>query len=223
MSYYAEIFDRVHSHQDNPHLSPSLLSFLKNEVTPYLERNKISLENILEIGCGTQSLFEVWPNVFYEINKTAIDCSKVAIYKNKNLHPNSKTTYLVADITNKALLSFPNGELSNLIPQDLVLDGHAYHFIKDQEHRNIGLRNTRNLLKSGGLFVGEMAIRTNSMQTSDAFHLPYAHEIENELLQNGFMIKMFIIRPGLHLETLERGMIERFEVVSFIAEKCALI
>ena len=219
MTYYSEIFDKLHREQESVHLSASLLAFLKTELTPYITNRDIILENVLEIGCGTQSLFEVWPINNKHIKKIAIDCASVAIKKAKTLLPYSEVSYRVADITDPDLLVIPNGLLSELVPQDLILDGHAIHFIKDAEHRKIALKNIYHLLKKDGLFVAESTIRTNSFQTSDYFHLPYAHELEDELLRAGFELKIFIVKPGLHLDSFERGVVERFEVVTFIAHK----
>lgn len=219
MTYYSDIFDKLHQEQESAHLSASLLAFLKNELTPYLINHQIIVETSLEIGCGTQSLFEVWPVSSKHFSKIAIDCSATAIKKARTQLPYSEVLYKVADITDQNLLTMPMGLLSTLIPQDLVLDGHAIHFIKDKQHRNAALKNIYHLLKKDGMFVAECTIRTNSFQTSDYFHLPYAHELEDELLRAGFDIKIFIVKPGLHLESYETGIVERFEVVTFIAHK----
>lgn len=219
MTYYSELFDKLHKAQDSVHLSASLLGFLKNELSPYLINRNIVLENILEIGCGSQSLFEVWPISNKNIKKTAIDCASTAIKKAKAQLPYSDVFYQVADITDEELLTIPSGLLSALVPQDLVLDGHALHFIKDKEHRKMAFKNIYHLLKKDGLFVAECTIRTNSFQTSDHFYLPYAHELEDEILRAGFDLKIFIVKPGLHLESCEIGVMERFEVVTFIAHK----
>ena len=219
MTYYSDIFDKLHKEQESVHLSASLLAFLKNELTPYLVNRQILIENVLEIGCGTQSLFEVWPVSSKHMIKTAIDCSATAIKKAGAHLPYSEVSYKIADITDQSLLTMPSGLLSTLVPQDLVLDGHAIHFIKDKEHRKIAFKNIYHLLKRDGIFVAECTIRTNSFQSSDYFHLPYAHELEDELLRAGFDIKVFIVKPGLHLESYETGVVERFEVVTFIAHK----
>lgn len=219
MSKYAELFNQLHKKQESFTLSPSLLSFLKNEVQPYLITHDIVLENCLEIGCGTQSLLEVWPILGNEISKTAVDCSLVAIKKAKTHFPQSEVSYIVADIANNELLSFPSGALRDLVPQDIILDGHALHFIKDKSDRAMAFKNIYNLLRADGVFVAESTIRTNSFQASDSFHLPYAHELEDEILKAGFEIKIFIVKPGLHLESYEDGVVERFEVVTFIARK----
>lgn len=219
MTYYSDIFDRLHKEQESVHLSASLLAFLKNELTPYLVNHNIVVENVLEIGCGTQSLFEVWPVSNKNMEKTAIDCAATAIKKAKTQLPYSDVSYQVADITDSDLLTIPSGLLSTLVPQDLVLDGHAIHFIKDKDHRKTAFKNIYHLLKKDGLFVAECTIRTNSFQTSDYFYLPYAHELEDEILRAGFDIKIFIVKPGLHLESCELGVVERFEVVTFIAHK----
>lgn len=219
MSKYGELFNQLHKKQENFTLSPSLLSFLKNEVQPFLINHDLVLENCLEIGCGTQSLLEVWPILSKNLTKTAIDCSKVAIKKAKSHFPNTDVNYLEADIVASELLTFPSGALSALVPQDIIIDGHALHFIKDKSDRANAFKNIYNLLRAEGLFVAECTIRTNSFQASDSFYLPYAHELEDEILKAGFEIKIFIVKPGLHLESYEDGVVERFEVVTFIARK----
>lgn len=219
MTTYADIFDKLYKEESSVQLSASLLGFLKIEVTPYLSNRNIQFENILEIGCGTQSLFEVWPILQKDVKATAIDCSPNAIAKARSLLPNSKVCYQVADITDLDLLTIPTGALANLVPQDLILDGHAIHFVKDKDHRKALFKNIYHLLKKDGMFVAECTIRTNSFQASDYFYLPYAHELEDEILRAGFDIKIFIVKPGMHLESYERNVVERFEVVTLIAHK----
>ncbi len=219
MTYYSDVFNKLYEVQTSSHLSASLLAFLKNDLYQYLINHNLLLENVLEVGCGSKSLFENWPSYCEKIAATALDCSSTAIKKAKLQLPYSKINYQIVDITDPNILNIPNGQLSFLIPQDLVLDGHALHFIKDLGHRKTAFKNIYNILKQNGLFVAECTIRTNSFQASEYFYLPYAHELENEILSAGFELKLFIVKPGLHLESFEVAVVERFEVVTFIAIK----
>lgn len=174
--------------------------FLTEKVFP-----QILLESkILEIGCGSNSLFE--DQKFK--NVTAIDKSLDCIL---SAPENSLVNYLAQDITK----SFVEKDF------DLIVDSHAIHCILDLDHRQLALKNIYQSLKPNGLLASEMMIKKKSSDPYSLFPerlILSSFEVEEELVKNGFKIKYFYISPDLYFLD-DVSMKNKCDVLRIIAEK----
>ena len=185
----------------------SLQQFFNEKILSLL---KIDTPQILELGCGTQSLFE---SILHpQITVTAIDFSSEAIHLASTSY-DSRITYLCASISSDELF-----DQTLLRPEsfDFIYDAHCLHCLVDPEERRVAFVNIKKLLKQTGLFASEMLITSHStVGRSKVKYEASAYDLEQEFIQSGFKIKYFFVLPGSFIESEGR----RFDVLRVILEK----
>jgi SAM-dependent methyltransferase len=185
----------------------SLLHFFNEKLLPQLNEDTIDL---LEIGCGTQSLFE--SVVHKNILITAIDFSSEAINIARS-GSDSRIQYVCASISSHEL--FLNKQF-NQEAFDIIFDSHCLHCLVEPRERQRAYSNIKNLLKKDGLFASEMLITSKSSINSQSLkYESTAFELEQELIAAGFKIKYFVVIPGYFLESEGK----KFDVLRVILEK----
>ncbi len=192
-----EHFNKFYLEEKYPAVSGSLVNFFKTVVHERIPNVDVK---ILELGCGSRSLFEDLE--FKYKNIAAIDFSEVAIEKAPQ---HSGIIYKVVDLT----APFALGDMSF----DLIFDSHCLHCIEGTNDRKTALENIREALTADGLFCAEMMV-----QPSKGFaylplkHIPKALELEEELLASGFKINYFMISKSMVFHN-ENGECELLRVV----------
>lgn len=178
LEHFNHYFSTANSNQSNA----SLVDFYRSVV---FERLKKSEPEILDLGCGTKSIFEDL-NVSKE-NVIAVDFSDIAIARTP---ANSSINYLVVD------LATPNAFGKSKF--DLVFDSHCLHCIEEYSDRATALKNIHEALDEEGIFCAEMMVQKAHKYVSLPFkHIPTALELEQELLSSGLKIIYFLISPGM--------------------------
>lgn len=99
---------------------------------------------------------------------------------------------------------------------DLILDAHCFHCITDKEKRKFAFKSVYDALKNDGIFCGQMMIGKSDNQFSGQRYIPRAHELEKQILENGFSLEYFMIVSDLHYELQDKTQVE---LVRFIARK----
>lgn len=136
--------------------------------------------NILEIGCGTYSLFEEVKNIKGDI--TAIDFSKEAIAQ----APQSKIRYCNSNVVDSTFFSSST--------YDLVFDSHCMNCITDEVERKIAFQNIHRSLKPNGLFASELMVQPVGKRVEMPFKMIRTTDVlEREIQSYGFKIIYFMI------------------------------
>lgn len=173
-----ELFNQTYAKETQCSYSPSLLDFFESTVRSRLGNNDA---HILDLGCGSKSLFE--DTNLLKANITAIDFSPVAIAKASG---KSEITYKEVD------LSMADALLKS--HYDLVFDSHCLHCITDESKRKTAFTNIYQSLKADGLFSTEMMVLPTGKSVSiPNKHVADARAIEEEILSHGFKIIYFMI------------------------------
>lgn len=177
-----EHFNHYFSQVKNEQSSSSLVEFFRSVVQ---ERLPLSDPEVLDLGCGTRSIFE---DLNLSKDKViAIDFSDVAILKTP---ANTSINYLVVDLRKEN--AFGGSKF------DLIFDSHCLHCILGRVERKTALNNILNALNDDGIFSAEMMIQKAHRYVSLPFkHIPTALDLEQELLECGFKIIYFLISPGM--------------------------
>lgn len=165
-------------------LPASLVDFFCQVVSPRLGNHP----NILEIGCGSYSLFEEVS--VHESKVLAIDYSATAIAKAPTASHGSKIQYKLMDISQENLGFF------SLF--DLVFDSHCFHCLMDEKERAQAFVNVFCSLAEGGIFCAEMMVQKPHHKTSIPYkNIKEAREIEEEITRSGLKICYFMIHSHL--------------------------
>lgn len=152
--------------------------FYKTEIS---KRLLISNPKILDLGCGTKSIFE--DTDLDHSNIEAIDFSPVAI---SAARVNSSINYKELDLALPDALSHSQ--------YDLVFDSHCLHCITDRAQREISLNNIHQSLKPEGLFAAEMMVTSKNTKGSiPNKYVVETRDLELELTAHGFKIIYFMI------------------------------
>lgn len=180
-----EHFNHFYREEKLPAFAGSLLTFFLEIVTPRLPGEDLSVIRILELGCGSKSIFE--DQELPQQNITAIDFSAVAINKAQK---NSEINYQVVDITNKQALEFAS--------YDLIFDSHCLHCIEGIIERQNALENIHQAMTETGIFCAEMMVQKEKHKiVLPHKYIPEALMLEQELLAAGFKIAYFMISRNL--------------------------
>ncbi|MBC7713152.1 MAG: class I SAM-dependent methyltransferase [Rhizobacter sp.] len=178
LEHFNHYFQTASGDQSNA----SLIEFYRSVV---FERLLKSEPEILDLGCGTRSIFEDL-NVVKE-KVIAVDFSNVAIEKTPS---HTTINYLVVDLTT------PNAFGKSKF--DLIFDSHCLHCIEGYSEREVAFKNIYNALGEDGLFCAEMMIQKSYKYVHLPFkHVPTALELEREILESGLKIIYFLISPGM--------------------------
>lgn len=177
-----ELFNQIYKNQLAPSFEKSLLAFFIDVVRSRV--NYDHLTNILDLGCGTRSIFE---EIKLERTKiTAIDFSSSAI-KLARQHSQQKEiiNYEVIDLEQDLL---PSNTF------DLIFDSHCLHCIEDLGSREKVWKSLYQSLKQGGLLAAEMMVQVigNDVRFPHK-HIPNARDLELEIINKGFKIIYFTI------------------------------
>lgn len=185
----------------------SLLNFYHDKLAPQLNSG---LLHILELGCGSKSVFENVDN--NQLKVTAIDFSEEAIQIAKQKNP-SLIRYVCASISNDDFYKKIELEFETV---DLIFDAHCMHCLVDPLDRRKAFAHIKSLLKKDGLFASEMLISPKSISGSQTHKYEVtAFELEQELIAAGFKIKYFVVMPGYFLESEGR----KFDLLRVILVK----
>ena len=185
----------------------SLLNFYHDKLALQLNN---SLLQVLELGCGTKSVFENVDN--NQLKVTAIDFSEEAIRlaKEKN---SSLIRYVCTSISDEDFYKKIELELESI---DLIFDAHCMHCLVDPLERKKAFAHIKSLLKKEGLFASEMLISPISSSGSQTHKYEVtAFELEQELIAAGFKINYFVVMTGFFLESEGR----KFDILRVILEK----
>lgn len=173
-----ELFNQIYAKETERGYSASLRDFFKSTVRSRLPNNHAT---ILDLGCGSKSLFE--DTDLEKANITAIDFSPVAIAKASG---KSGITYKEVDLSIQNALAKSQ--------YDLIFDSHCLHCITDEAKRGVAFTNIYQALKSDGLFCAEMMVLPGGRKFSiPNKHVVEARVIEEEILSHGFKIIYFMI------------------------------
>ena len=199
-----ELFNQIYKNQLTPSFEKSLLSFFNDVVFTRIIHGPLT--NILELGCGTKSVFEEIKLERTQI--TAIDFSTLAINLARQ-HSQSKENI--------------NYEVKNLeqdlLPRnsfDLVFDSHCLHCIEGIISREKVWINLYQCLKQGGLLAAEMMVQASGDEVRFPHkHIPNARDLELEIINNGFKIIYFKIEHSRHFANGQ----ESCDLVRVLAQK----
>jgi SAM-dependent methyltransferase len=183
LDYFDSFYRKAKEKNDNDKkaYSKSLLTFFNENVAQFLSKYLLD-ENfsILDIGCGTYSVFEDLPQL--NCNVLAVDFSAEAISQ----APNSNIHYQLENITH---LKFSSEGKFNLI-----FDSHCLNCITQEMDRKIALQNLFRALKPGGLFASELMVQPIGKNVEMPHKkIKTARELEEELTVHGFKIQFFMI------------------------------
>ena len=182
--------------------SKSLLDFFEMNVRSRLP----SSGHILELGCGSYSLFEVTENLNFTI--CAIDFAKKAIAK----APISKISYKTSSVVD------PDFFLDS--SYHLVFDSHCLNCLADHEERFLAFENIYKSLKVGGLFASELMVQPGDEKIEIPFKLiKQAHELEAEIISHGLKILFFMVVKGSQFINGVDGKKMSCDVLRVIAQK----
>lgn len=165
MKYY-QSFEKVYSKglSELPSPNDSLLEFYNQEIKKRLKAHPL---NILEVGCGTQSIF---CHESGDFDVLGIDVSPSAIELANQNNTSKKIKYECLDVT----------ELDFNEQFDLVYDSHCFHCLTDSLDREKALKNIYKALKPGGIF----ALETMTSHKLMSFDPPY-------LFQDNILYRLF--------------------------------
>ncbi len=190
MKYY-ECYEKIYFNDPGKGLGPnqSLIDFYSQEIK---KRLPLKTLNVLEIGCGTRSIFG---NLEGDFEVLGIDVSPSAI-KLANQNNNSKQIkYENIDVTSM-----------NLKAQfDLAFDSHCLHCLTDSGDREKALKNIYSSLKPSGIF----ALETMTSQKLMSFENPYRFEdnVLYRLFTNAnFDLKFFDGAPFLPIRRIDHAL-----------------
>jgi len=157
MKYY-ECYEKIYSSGPGEGLAPnqSLIEFYSQEIK---KRLPLKTLNVLEIGCGTRSIFASLDGDFEVLG---IDISPSAIKLANQKNDSKYIKYENIDVTSL--------NLENQF--DLVIDSHCLHCLTDPGDREKALKNIYASLKPSGIF----ALETMTSQKLMSFENPYRFE-----------------------------------------------
>ncbi len=141
----SELFNHFYQSQTNPSFEKSLLTFFNRDVSSRLNYKVAESYNILDLGCGTQSVFE---DVELDSAVLAIDFSSEAI-KLASQFSKGKVTYKTFNLCEEEL---PESQY------DLIFDSHCLHCIDEPRDRDFAWKSIYQSLKAEGLFASAMMI-----------------------------------------------------------------
>ena len=182
-----ELYNQFYQSQTEPNFDKSLLHFFKRDVEHRLNLNTINTSpfRILDIGCGSQSLFEMIN--FNNVEIFAVDSSQNAIDLALT-QSHSKIKYQNVNIT---IHHFTDFEF------DLIFDSHCLHCIHDQDEREFMWKSLYKSLKNGGIVASEMMVQPTKKRVHFPFkYIPPSIELEQEILSYGFKIKFLYVETG---------------------------
>jgi 2-polyprenyl-3-methyl-5-hydroxy-6-metoxy-1,4-benzoquinol methylase len=179
-----EKFNQFYTQEIERAYESSLVSFFNSQITSRLPKDPM----ILDIGSGSKSIFEDLKVEGALI--TAIDFSSVAITKAQS---HSLLNYELRDITKDHSIEENT--------YDLIFDSHCLHCITNPKERDGALNNIYNGLKADGIFCAEMMVSPLKKEVELPFkYVRPAFDLEQELLNNKFVIKYFMIVRDLKFE-----------------------
>lgn len=182
-----ELFNQIYKNQLTPSFEKSLLTFFRDVVLSRINRDHFI--NILDLGCGSKSIFE---EINLErTNIMAIDFSSSAINLARQ-HSQSKEIikYEVMDLEH---------DLLPVNSFDLVFDSHCLHCIKGLGSREKVWNNLYQSLKQGGILAAEMMVQAIGAEVRFPHkHIPNARDLELEIIKKGFKIIYYAIERSRH-------------------------
>ena len=200
----SELFNKHYQSQNQPSFEISLLHFFTNDVSSRLNYSSETKLTFLDIGCGSQSIFEHLD--IRNAHVLGLDFSSHAIALAKRTSQLS-VTYENLDITKH---SFSENTF------DFIFDSHCLHCIVEAKDREFVWKSLYNSLKPSGLLASEMMIQPTKKQVSFPHkHIPSSLELEREILSYGFKIKFLYVEFG---RTFSHGG-EECDLVKIILEK----
>ena len=177
-----EHFNQYYSETSGLQSNASLIDFYKSVVA---QRLPTSTPEVLDLGCGTRSIFEDL-NISKE-NIIAIDFSDIAIARTPT---HSLINYLVVNLATPKALG--NSKF------DLIFDSHCLHCIEEHSAREVAFFNIHHSLNENGIFCAEMMVQKSYKYANLPFkHVPTALDLEKEILNAGLKIVYFLISPGM--------------------------
>lgn len=205
MKYY-ECYEKVYeelkkSSHFNPLPNSSLVDFFNQEVKSRLPLNPRGECDLLEIGCGAQSLFNNFTDPRLKI--LGIDISKNAIAWADELNSNEDIKYLNQDVCK---MSFKE-------EFDLVFDGHLLHCLTDELDRKKALENIYASLRPGGLYVLETMTAHKNMSFEENLH--FEKDTLYRLFTNaGYDLKFFNGAPYLPIRKINSALDTEQEIIN---------
>lgn len=172
---------------------------------PLLNKYKRLSPEILEVGCGTRSIFSKWN--FENQKVISCDFSKKAIELAPNEDKNLGIEYFHLDVTKK----WPK-----IGPFDFVFDAHCIHCITSYESRKSYLESCYKNLKNGGRVFLDVLCQVEQMNFPDDFLYIEETETLYQQIKEAPIPVRYICRPkSLEFLILECGFeIEYFKIVS---------
>jgi 2-polyprenyl-3-methyl-5-hydroxy-6-metoxy-1,4-benzoquinol methylase len=198
-----EFFESYYQKNSEQNYAPSLKYFFESVVREKLPHQAL---RILDLGCGSYSLFEETKNLTAEI--TAIDFSTTAIAH----APKSQINYKNISATDSTF--FKNDSYH------LIFDSHCMNCLTNEEERNTAFKNIHRALNSEGLFASEMMVQPVGKHISMPLKfIRSAYELEQELLQHNFKIFYFMIVNGMNFVNEFDGKEISCDVLRIVAKK----
>ncbi len=192
-----EHFNKFYQDEKYPVVAGSLVNFFKTVVHERIPNTDIK---ILELGCGSRSLFEDLE--FKYKNVAAIDFSEVAIEKTPK---HNDIIYKVIDLTAPYAL----GDMTF----NLIFDSHCLHCIEGSADRKNALENIREALTPDGILCAEMMVQPpKGFAYLPLKHIPKSLDLENELILSGFKIIYFMISKSMVFQN-DNGECELLRVI----------
>lgn len=177
----------------------SLLKFVQEKSSFW-----VPAVNILEIGCGHQSIFEQY--------SLPSPCSVVAIDRESSLIERAKKNfpYTTVDYQCEDLLHF-----SSDIKFDLIIDSHSLHFNIGNGQIESYLIKVDELLADNGTFMGEVMTYNKGL----LFELPYYFDHHEYLLHKMVGDKFIPQRSILTAYLWEQKLLNQFKIEYFYVDQ----